>query len=273
MTDHGGQADKISRRRLLGQGLKGSFVVTLAGGAGVGVLAGTRPAQAQDWLNRGLEVLEQLGGGGSGGASLSTSEVVLGLQEALRVGTERTITRVGRPGGYSLDNIIRIPLPGSLARIQSALQPLGMSGTLDDLESRLNRAAETAAPFAKDLFFNAIEAMTIQDALGILQGSDTAATQYFQGAMTPKLKTTFSPIIDQELEEAGAFTQLARTADTVSGLPIGDRVSSNAKQELSDHGLDFALNGLFHYLGKEEAAIRNNPVKRSSEILRRVFGA
>ena len=237
------------------------------------IVVATTPVAAQDWLKKGLEILEDLsrGQGGGSGSGLTTDEIVLGLREALRVGTSRTINRIGRPDGYFLDNLIHIPLPRSLQRVQNALKPLGLSRQLDDVEKRLNRAAEKGAPKAKALFFNAINQMTVVDAVDILRGPDNAATLYFQRTMTPPLKDTFRPVINRELENAGAFRSLENAVDQVSGFPIGGQVSNNARKDLADHGLEFALNGLFHYLGKEEAAIRNDPVKRTTEILKKVF--
>ncbi|NWG45537.1 MAG: DUF4197 domain-containing protein [Alphaproteobacteria bacterium] len=204
--------------------------------------------------------------------ALPEGDVVAGLREALSLATNRTVDRVGQPGGYLSDRAIHIPLPGLLAQTQSVLKPLGRSALLDDLEVRLNRAAETAAPAAEAIFLDAIRGMTISDGLGILRGPDDAATRYFQRRMSPPLVTAFRPIVSGELEDAGAFGALERFVAGTEARALAPAVGDYARDDLTEHGLDFALKGLFHYLAKEEAAIRNDPVARTSDLLRRVFG-
>jgi len=252
--------------------------------AGTSALIAT-PAAAQGWLEDGLDILKDvLGDSENGGVNLpgtgdlgglgnlTVGEVASGLKQALEVSTGRSVSRVGQLDGYFKDADIRIPLPDRWSQAQNMMSNFGMSGMLDDLELRLNRGAETAAPYAKDLFVNAISAMTFDDVMGVFNGPDDAATRYFEGAMTPQLKTTFQPIIDRELNDAGAFKALDDVDDRLSSMPLVPSLGSNARSTLISHGLDFALSGLFHYVAKEEAAIRNNPGKRSTELLKRVFG-
>ena len=234
----------------------------MAGPVALGLSA--TPAKA-GWLE------DILGAVTGGGGSVSEADAAAGLKEALRVGTDRVVARLGRPDGYFLDSVVRIPLPGYLTRVQTALRAVGASHLLDDLELRLNRAAEAAAPHAKAIFVDAIRDLTISDALDILGGGDTAATDYFQRKMTPPLTSAFRPIISRELEGAGALTAFDRVADRYAQIPLVPALQADAKDRLITHGLDGALSGLFYYLGEEEAAIRRNPAKRTTEILRRVF--
>ena len=115
------------------------------------------------------------------------------------------VNQLGVSDGFNGDPSIHIPLPNSLKKVQSTLDKVGMSGMLDDLETRLNRAAEIATPKAKELFKNAIAAMTLDDARNILAGENDAATRYFQSKMTPDLVTEFTPIVNESLSEAGAI--------------------------------------------------------------------
>lgn len=229
-----------------------------------------RPVRAQGggWLERGLDSLQGLGGG----TGLSEAKIGRGLKEALRVASRAVVDQVGRPGGYLRDEAIHIPLPGFLGSVQSALRMAGASGLLDDLELRLNRGAEAAAPYAEEIFLDAIGEMSLADARSILDGPDDAATRYFQRTMTPDLKTTFRPIIDRELQAAGAVKVFDDITRRVDSLPFAPGLGTNAKGRLVEHGLDGALSGIFHYLAEEEAAIRNQPAKRTSDLLREVFG-
>lgn len=235
-------------------------------------LAATGPAQAQGWLEKGLSILKGATGNSGRTGALSLTDATAGLREALTVATGRTVDRVGRSGGYLNDAAIHIPLPNTLKTAQRLMGAVGGSGLLDDLEIRLNRSAERAAPEARSIFFGAIERMTIEDAFTILDGPDDAATRYFERQMTPPLKSAFRPIINDELEDAGAFNALERFVGGTQARALAPAASQYARSDLADHGLGYALGGLFHYLAKEEAEIRNNPVKRTTDLLKRVFG-
>lgn len=201
------------------------------------------------------------------GQSLSVTDIASGLKEALKTGTAKVTSQLGAKDGFNADPAVHIPLPATLQKVQAGLKLAGMSGLADDLELRLNRAAEAAAPQAKQLFWSALEKMTLDDARTILNGADDAATQYFKTAMSDDLKTAMRPIVDKTMAQAGAVKSLDAMTSAVQGLAPG----LDGKTMLTDHVLDGALSGLFSYLAKEEAAIRQNPAKRTSEILRKVF--
>jgi len=219
-------------------------------------------------LNQGRQLLNQHGGPTTPGAkSLSAGDIGAGLKDALKIGAQRTIGRVGKTDGYLKDPSIRIPLPDTVERIRPALKMAGAGGMLDDLELRMNRGAETAAPKALTIFTDAISRMTIDDARGILQGPQDAATQYFRRSTSEPLGKAFRPIIDNSLGEAGAVKALNGLKQQAGGL-----AGMVGGFDLTDFTLDKALAGLFHYLAQEEAAIRTNPAARSTDLLKKVFG-
>lgn len=211
------------------------------------------------------------GSGATGGVSslLSNDDIVAGLKEALRVGTERVVGTLGKADGFNADPEIHIPLPDSLKSVQTALQAVGMGQMGDDLELKLNRAAEAATPKAQALFVDAISEMTLDDAKRILDGPKDSATRYFEGKMTSPLKTEMRPIVDTTLAEVGAIKAYDDMMGQYGQLPFVPDVKAN----LVDYALDKALNGLFHYIAMEEAAIRDNPAKRTTELLQKVFGS
>lgn len=227
------------------------------------------PAVAQtDWLERGRSLLEGFTKGGSEQPSLTVGDIGAGLKEALRVGTQRVVTRLGQPDGFNLDPQIHIPLPKSLKTAQSVLSRVGMSSLLDDLELRLNRAAEVATPKAKKLFWDAIQQMTLEDIKGIYKGPDDAATRYFQRKMSAPLAEEMRPIIKRTLADVGAI----KAYDEVMGQYHSIPFVPDVKADLTQHVIEKGLDGIFYYLAREEAAIRKDPVKRTTELLRRVFG-
>lgn len=225
-------------------------------------------AQA-NWWERAQDLLRGVTGGSTTTSGLTQAEIIDGLREALRIGTDNVVSRLGAPGGFLNDPRIRIPLPYGLNRAQEQLSRVGLSGMLDDLEVRMNRAAEAATPRARALFVNAIRDMSIQDAQSILNGPDDAATRYFESRMREPLGTEMRPIVDETLSDAGAVRvhdDLMRRYRSIPFLPEVDT-------DLSGHVVDRALDGVFHYLAVEEAAIRQDPARRTTELLRKVFGS
>lgn len=226
----------------------------------------TAASASADWFDK---LIGTVSGGGDSVSSLSNSDIASGLKEALRVGSERVVGQLGKTDGFNSDPAIHIPLPKSLKTVQSALDKVGASSMLDDLELKLNRAAEAATPKAKEHFLQAIKEMTLEDAKNIYSGPDDAATRYFQTKMTEPLKQSMRPIVSDSIAEVGAVQAYDRVMDKYDTLPFVPDVKTN----LTDHVLEQGLNGIFHYLAKEEAAIRQNPAARTTDLLKRVFGS
>ncbi len=205
----------------------------------------------------------------SGSGSLATGEIAAGLRDALKVGTERVVGQVSQADGYNSDPEIHIPLPDTLASVQKILRTVGLASMADDLETRLNRAAEAAAPGAKEVFWQAITRMTLDDAVAIYEGPPDSATRYFERTMTPPLADKLRPVIDASLSEVGAIASYDAMISSYKSVPFVPDV----KADLTRYVVKKAMEGLFYYLAKEEAAIRRNPAKRTTDILRKVFGA
>lgn len=224
-------------------------------------------APAQTLLDQGQDLLKGLGSDGTGGA-LSEADITAGLKEALEVGFRRVVEQVGATDGFNGDPEIHIPLPGALQKVQQALGAVGQSSLADDLELRLNRAAETAAPEATEAFLAAIADMELTDAQRIYDGREDEATRYFQDRMTPDLVERFTPIVNDALSEVGAIRSYEEMMSSYKALPFVPDV----KSDLSAYTVEKAMDGLFHYLAEEEAAIRNSPAARSTALLQKVFG-
>lgn len=221
-----------------------------------------------------------LGGAGpigtSGAGGLTQADAAAGLRAALNQGIGQAVAQVAREGGYFNDPQIKIPLPASWVGVQTTLAPYGLSGLLDQAERQLNRAAEQAAPEAIAIFADAIRTMSISDAIAIVRGSNTAATDYLQRASTTRLTSLFTPPMQSAVQATGLSQTLAQIDAQLRQIPtltyLVPQLGAQAQDELVSHGVSYALDGLFYYVGQEEAAIRRNPAKRTSEILRRVFG-
>jgi len=218
-------------------------------------------------------ILEELGGLGGIGGALTASEVALGLKAALDNGVGNALTNVGVFNGFMGNDTIRVPLPGVLQDVQSVLAPVGADGLLVELQTQLNRGAEKAAPVAKDIFLGAVKGLTIPDAFDILRGHDTAATEFLQARTTTSLSQLFEPIMGDALNQTGALRLVDDVSSQLRSVPFAPNLGASAKNDLIEHGVDYGLRGVFHFIGEEEKAIRANPAKRTSDILRRVFAA
>ncbi|WP_299980496.1 DUF4197 domain-containing protein [Desulfobacula sp.] len=218
------------------------------------------------WLNKGSEILKSFGPGDKA-SELTIEEIGAGLKEALKVGSQNVVNQLGATDGFNTDSNIHIPLPANLNTVKSMLDKVGMSYLFENLELKLNRAAEAATPKAKQLFYNAISQMTFQDVKEIYNGPDDAATQYFKGKMSPDLAREMKPVIEDSLSEVGAVRAYDNMMKEYKSIPFVPDV----KSDLTDHVIEKGMDGIFYYMAKEEAAIRQNPAKRTTELLRKVF--
>ena len=206
---------------------------------------------------------------GTGAASgLSNVQIGSGLKEALKIGTQHAVQSTGRLDGYFANQAIKILLPQQLQTVESGVRLVGYGQMVDDLIRNMNRAAEQAAPFALDIFLEAIGAMTFDDVRQILNGGDMAATQYFQTKTTNKLATTFQPIVERKMNEVGVVQQYNTLLGQYQSLPF----VKNVTFDLNHYVVDKALAGLFHVVGEEERKIRTNPTARVTDLLQQVFG-
>ena len=221
-----------------------------------------------NWLEKGTDLLKTYGES-SEKSALTVEEIGDGLKDALRVGSEKVVARLGRKDGFNTDSAVHIPLPKQLDNVKSVLDKVGMSGLLKDLELKLNRAAEVATPKAKKLFLQAITEMSFEDVKKIYKGPEDAATQYFRSKMSPSLAKEMEPVVNKSLSEVGAVRAYDSVMKEYRSVPFVPDV----KADLTDHVVEKGMDGIFYYMAKEEAAIRQNPAKRTTDLLKRVFGA
>ncbi len=223
----------------------------------------TGPAGAQwDKLLKGLG-----GGEGSAGAGLSDAKIGAGLKEALQVATEKTVSLTGKTDGYFSNQAIKILMPEKLRNFESGLRAVGFGGQVDELVLGMNRAAERAAPQAKQIFFDAIGAMSFDDARKLLNGGDTAATEYFRGKTTPRLTTAFRPAVEQSMNQVGVSRQYKDLVGRFESIPF----AKSQAFDLDGYVVDQGLGGLFTVLAEQEKQIRTNPTARATDLLKEVF--
>lgn len=202
-------------------------------------------------------------------ASLSNKEVAAGLKAALNKGAAQAVSNLGRENGFFGNDRVKIPLPESLQKVDSALRRFGMGKYADELVLTMNRAAEAAVPEARSLLLDAVTQMTIQDARDILTGGDTAATEYFQRKTTQQLTAKFLPVVKTSTAQAGVAQKYNALANGAARFGLIDERQAN----LDNYITQKALSGLFLLVADEEKAIRDKPLEQGSKILNKVFGA
>ena len=201
--------------------------------------------------------------------SVTNQDAVTGLREALVKGTQYAVDQLGRHDGFYANEKVRIPLPGSLQKVEKILHQLGMGKQADELVLTMNRAAEAAVPEAKALLVDSVRKMSVQDAKGILTGGQDSATQYFKRSTSDQLRAKFLPIV----RKATAKVQLAQKYDDYAGKGVKLGLVKKEDANLDGYVTQKALDGLFAMVAEEEARIRKNPAQAATGILQKVFGA
>jgi len=218
------------------------------------------PVSAQfDRIFKGLGIGQKSG--------LTDAKIGSGLKEALKVGTENTVNLTGKTDGYFLNQAIKILMPEKLQTLEKGLKMVGYGPQIEEFVLSMNRAAEQAAPYAKQIFWDAIGEMSFEDARKILTGNDTAATQYFKDKTTGKLTTAFQPVVEKSMNEVGVTRQYNELLGRYQTIPF---VKSETL-DINRYVVSKALDGLFHVLGEEERKIRTNPAARVTDLLKEVF--
>jgi uncharacterized protein DUF4197 len=200
-------------------------------------------------------------------AGPSEPKIGAALKEALQMGTDNAVMLTGQTDGYFANPAIRIPLPDNLRPLEKGLRAVGQGQQVDDFVRSMNRAAERAAPAARQIFWDAIVAMPFDDARRILAGSDTAATEYFKAKTTDRLTAAFRPVVEQAMNETAATRQYKELVGQAHAIPLAKLDSF----DLDRYVVGKALNGLFHVVSEEERKIRKDPAARTTDLLREVF--
>jgi hypothetical protein len=204
-----------------------------------------------------------------GYTTITESEAAEGLRQALDQGVGKGISFLNRPDGFFGNQAYKMLLPPEAQKIENTLRQLGMSGMVDKAILQINRAAEDAVGYARPIFVDAIREMTITDAINIIKGGQDAGTQYFRQKTTEKLVAAFSPIVRQSLDKFSATKYYSDVVNTYNNFPT---TINKLNPDLPSYVVGKAVDALFDQIAQEEANIRANPVARTTEILKKVFG-
>ena len=227
-----------------------------------------------DWMDLLKDVFESAAKSDSGktliNQGLSNEEVIQGLKAALDQGVKTSVEYLGRENGFWGNEQFKIPLPENLRTVEKTLRTFGQGEMADEFVLSLNRAAEQAVPQAIDIFLNTIKQMKFDDARNILNGSNTAATEYLQRTSSKALAEKFLPIVSTATAKTGVT---ARYKTLLDQLDVLSGVVDMQSFDIDNYVTNKAVEALFRKIAEEEVLIRQDPIKRTTDLLRKVFGS
>ena len=203
------------------------------------------------------------------GTALTNTDMVGGLKEALAKGAQQAIAKLGKTDGFLKNAEVAIPMPESMKKVDKLLRKIGQEKMADEFVATLNHAAEQAVPEAATLFADSISQMTVQDAQAILKGPDNAATEYFRKTSGAKLAERFKPVVQAATDKAGVTNSYKELLDKAG--PLAKMMGKDT--DLDSYVTDKTVDGLFKMIAAEEKLIRQDPLTRSTDLLKKVFGS
>lgn len=201
------------------------------------------------------------------GVESGQAQMARGIKEALEFASVRASEQLSKNGGYSQSALYRIALPDDVQTVATRLRQFGLGRQLDQVEALMNQGAEQAAAEARAVFVDAVRNMTLTDALGIVRGSDTAASDYFRQQTETLLRQRYQPIIESNLRQIGFYDQYRDLLSLYQNIPVNNKPSLDLEQ----HVLNESLDGLFRQVAVEEQKIRQDPLGQGSRLIESVF--
>lgn len=202
-------------------------------------------------------------------SDLSNTDAAAGMKEALIQGAGKAVGKLGVVDGFLGNPAVKIPLPDSVQRAERVMRMFGMGKQADEVILRMNRAAEAAVPEAKVLLVNAVKQMSVADAKNILTGGDDAATRYFRKTTSASMAEKFLPVVQKAMADVQLAQQYNKFAETGAKYGLVKKEQANLEQYVTQKTLD----GVYLMIAEEEKAIRKDPMKQASSLLKKVFGA
>jgi hypothetical protein len=205
----------------------------------------------------------------TGTSGITENEAGQGIKEALLNGVTNAVLNLNKTDGFFGSAIYKVLLPPDAKKVENTLRTMGMGKQVDKAILAINRGSEDAVAFAKPIFFDAIKQMTLKDALGIIKGPKDAATNYFKEKTKQSLIIAFTPSVKTSLDKVDATKYYSDIINTYNKLPT---TFKKVDPDLTSYVVGKAVDALFDQVAQEEANIRSNPMARTSDILKKVFG-
>lgn len=246
---------------------RSALVLTACIAAATAATAGAQSIEQQ--------LKDRLLGSSSSTTNLNERDASGGIKEALAQGVDRAVRQLGKPDGFFRDQAVKILVPEKLRRLADLARQLGAGKKVDAFELSMNRAAEKAVPAAANILADSVRQMTLQDAIALVRGGDTSATDFFRRTSEQKLYDAFRPIVAKQTAEVGVtqkYKDFSKKAggNALAGALLGGQ-GGTSSADLDDYVTREAIDGLFHVIAEQEKQIRSNPAARTTDLLRRVF--
>lgn len=225
--------------------------------AAVGICAGC--ANVAQVLDTGAQI--------SQAAGYSPAQLTKGVKEALTLSVSRASEQLSQEGGYA-ESPYRLQLPAEVEQVSAVLKQFGLGEQVAKVESLMNQGAEIAAAEAKSVFLQAVSEMSVDDAIGIVRGGQTAATDYFRAQTGTLLQQRYQEIMQNQLKQLGFYGQYQQFLSAYKLLPVANKPNLDVEQAAVEQGID----GLFKQIAQEEIKIRQNPVEQGSLLIAGIFG-
>ena len=198
---------------------------------------------------------------------ITQDEAANGLKEALKNGTGVGTDFLSKKDGFLKNATYKILFPPEAQKIEEKLRKFGFGSLCDNVIETINRGAETAVAEAKPVFVSAITSMTISDAINIVTGGNGAGTLYLKRTTSADLNNKFRPIIQQSLDKVGATKYWTEAITNYNKIPLVEKINP----DLNAYVTNKAMEALFSQIEIEENKIRQDPLQRTSELLKKVF--
>ena len=246
---------------------RSALVLTACIAAATAATAGAQSIEQQ--------LKDRLLGSSSSTTNLNERDASGGIKEALAQGVDRAVRQLGKPDGFFRDQAVKILVPEKLRRLADLARQLGAGKNVDAFELSMNCAAEKAVPAAANILADSVRQMTLQDAIALVRGGDTSATDFFRRTSEQKLYDAFRPIVAKQTAEVGVtqkYKDFSKKAggNALAGALLGGQGGASSA-DLDDYVTREAIAGLFHVIAEQEKQIRSNPAARTTDLLRRVF--
>lgn len=187
-----------------------------------------------------------------------------GFEDAIRrlltLSSQRAFARLLQENGFFEDELARVPLPPQVSGAASVLlrNPLVQNQMLQ----LMNRAAANAAEVAAPIVYDSIRSMSLVDAVNLVRGGPTAATDFLQRSMGNAIVDAMFPGVGRALRRFDSGI-LGQVVQATTGIDFAG---------LQRHVTTSAAGGIYRAIGREEAAIRANPRETGDPVLIGVFG-
>ncbi|MFM5930053.1 MAG: DUF4197 domain-containing protein [Novosphingobium sp.] len=200
----------------------------------------------------------------SGCASLPAFSLTEAIRRLLTISSTNALARLMAPGGFWDNQLARLDLPAVFGNRGSVLQALlSTSAFRSRLQRELNHVAEDGARRAAPVVADAVRVVGIRNAIDLVRGGPSAATEFLRGELGGRLIEAMFPALADGLRVASdPIVGQAIAALTGVDLP-------GVARELSIQ----ADNAIWGEMGREEAYIRANPESTNDPVLIGVFKA